>query len=164
MKDRIRRMYGEAMARLADADVLAQSPVSRSDSAALLRILAFEVLLKCALVIAGQEPKNSHNYGKLWRGLPGSVRDEVLAVAKARMPGHADLSNVESLLGWYRFIFEKARYHYELYNGYTAQEQSELGALWLSLGAPTEEAVVQYYPLELECLIAGLRAYVELAV
>lgn len=157
-------MYSEAIDRLGDADILAQSLTARSDSEAILRILAFEVLLKCALVVAGQEPRNSHNYSSLWLGLPVAVREEVLAVANTRMPGHADLSDVGRLLGWYRFIFEKARYHYELYSGYTAHEQSELGALWLSLGAPTEEAVVQYYPLELECFIAGLRAYVERAV
>lgn len=49
----------------------------------------------------------------------------------------------------------------ELYDGYTLAEQRELGELWVSLGAPTEEAMVQYHPLELECLTEGLLDYVE---
>jgi hypothetical protein len=164
MSDQVRRMYNEAHARLHDAEILSRSLRARSDSSAIIRILAFEILLKAALVVARQKPKAHHNYRKLWLGLPGKARKGILAVAKARMPGHADLSNVEDLLRWYQFIFEKARYHYELYEGYSLKEQAELGDLWLSLGAPTHEAVVQYHPDELVCLIAGLNAYVEAAV
>jgi hypothetical protein len=65
---------------------------------------------------------------------------------------------------WYQFIFEKARYHYEIYDGYTLDEQRELGRLWDEIGAPTEEAVVQYHPEELFCLTEGLLAYVEKAL
>ncbi len=164
MTDRIRRMYHEAQDRLHDADLLAASQDAHSDSQAIIRILAFEVLLKCALLVANQEPKQSHNYKNLWLGLPGYARKEILAVASVRMPGHADLSEVEKLLVWYQFIFERARYHYELYDGYSLAEQHELGQYWLEIGAPTEEAVVQYYPLEHTCLIAGLNAYVEKAL
>ncbi len=157
-------MYCEAQDRLHDADLLALSPDTRSDSNAIIRILAFEILLKCALLVANQEPKQNHNYKNLWLGLPGYARKEVLAVASERMPGHSDLSEVEKLLLWYQFIFEHARYHYELYDGYSLTEQRELGQYWREIGAPTGEAVVQYYPLELTCLIAGLNAYVEKAL
>jgi hypothetical protein len=161
MSDRIRCMYQEAHERLHDADILAQSLGTRSDSQAIIRILAFEVLLKCALLIAGQKPRNSHNYKNLWLGLPGYVRKEILQVASEHMPGRADLSQVEKLLGWYQFIFEKARYHYELYENYTLDEQYKLGEYWIELGVPINEAVVQYHPRELQCLIAGVSAYVE---
>jgi hypothetical protein len=77
-----------------------------------------------------------------------------LGVAKVRMPGHTDFSNLTKLLKWYQYIFEKARYSYELYD--TFKEQKELGELWEELEAPTHEAVVQYYPQELICLIEGL--------
>ena len=164
MSDHIRRMFNEAQERLHDADILAQSLATQSDSQAIIRILAFEVLLKCALLVCGQKAKPNHNYQKLWLGLPGYVQKEVLAVAGQHMPGHADLSHLEELLGWYQFIFEKARYHYELYEGYTLAEQRELGEYWASIGAPTEEAVVQYHPSELQCLIAGLSAFVEKAL
>jgi len=109
MTDRIRRMYREAQDRLHDADLLASSLDARSDSQAIIRILAFEVLLKCALLVANQEPKQNHNYKNLWLGLPGYARKEILGVASKRMPGHADLSEVERLLVWYQFIFERAR-------------------------------------------------------
>jgi hypothetical protein len=79
------------------------------------------------------------------------------------MPGHADLSDVNKLLTWYEFVFVKARYHYELYEGYSRDEMKELGDLWVALGAPTEEAVVQYYPNELACLIHGLDRFLESA-
>ena len=160
MNDRVVRMFHEAQDRLHDADILACSLDTRSDSQAIIRILGFEILLKCVLLLSGQEPKKSHNYKKLWHGLPGNVRKEVLRVASERMPGHADLSNLEEKFDWYWFVFERARYHYELYENYSLKEQTELGELWIALGAPSNEAVVQYFPLELMCLIAGLTAYI----
>lgn len=161
MSDHACRMYEEAVARLADADVLASSLGTSSDSQALLRILAFEVLLKCALVLSGREPKRTHVYTKLWRELPGHARKEILAVAEARMPGQTDFSRLDHLLGWYQFSFERARYHFELYEGYSIEEQQELGEFWEELGASSEEAVVQYHPLELLCFIDGLRSFIE---
>jgi hypothetical protein len=163
MNDRVVRMFQEAQDRLHDADILACSLDTRSDSQAIIRILGFEILLKCALLLSGQEPKNSHNYKNLWLGLPGGVRKKVLQVASARMPGYADLTNLEEKLKWWQFVFERARYHYELYENYTLEEQTELGELWVALGAPNHEAVVQYFPSELQCLISGLTAYVESA-
>lgn len=154
-------MYREAVARLNDADILSRSLRRESDSDALLRILGFEVLLKCALLLCGQQVKRHHEYTKHWLGLPGYARKEILVVANRRMPGHADLSDTEQLLRWYQYIFEKARYGYELYEGWTLQEQKELGEYWQELGAPVEEADVRYYPNELVCLIDGLRAFIE---
>lgn len=161
MNDRVARMFRDAQDRLHDANILARSLDKRSDSQVIIRILGFEILLKCALLLSGQEPKNSHNYKNLWLGLPGYVQKKVLEVASERMPGHADLTKLEDKLEWWRFVFERARYHYELYENYTLKEQTELGELWVALGAPDHEAVVQYFPNELECLIAGLTAYVE---
>jgi hypothetical protein len=163
VNDRVARMFREAQDRLHDADILARSFDTHSDSQAIIRILGFEILLKCALLLSGQEPKNSHNYKKLWLGLPGYVRKKVVEVASARMPGYADLTNLEGKLDWWQFVFERARYHYELYADYTLQEQTELGELWIALGAPNHEAVVQYFPSELQCLIEGLSTYVESA-
>ena len=79
------------------------------------------------------------------------------------MPGHADLSELDHLLDSYQFIFTRARYHYELYRGYSLDEQHELGELWRSLGSPPEEAVVQYHPNELRCLIYGLEQFIDTA-
>jgi len=163
MHDHAKRMLNEARERIHDADLLSQNLSRQSDSDAFLRILGFEILLKCAVLVSGTKPARHHKYVRLWDELPPDTQVGILAAARLRMPGHADLSNLDSLLNWYQYIFEKARYHYELYEGYSLQEQRELGELWLSLGAPTEEAVVQYYPNELRCLIHGLEQFIESA-
>jgi hypothetical protein len=125
--------------------------------------LGFEILLKCALVSEGIKPARKHKYVELWEQIPDSARAKILSLARSRMPGHADLSDINKLLTWYEFVFVKARYHYELYERYSPEEMRELGDLWMSLGAPTEEAVVQYYPNELTCLIYGLDKFLESA-
>ena len=89
------------------------------------------------------------------------LRMEILRVARERSPGHTDFSDLNKLLHWYQYVFEKARYYYELYEGWTLEEQKDFGKLWEQLGAPKKEAEVQYHPEELFCLIEGLRAYIE---
>lgn len=126
MTDQIQRMFSEALDRINDADILAGSLESQSDSQAIIRILAFEVLLKCALLVGGQKAKANHNYNNHWLRLPGYVQQEIMEVAVHRRCGYADLSNLEKLFKWYQFIFEKARYHYELYENYSLAEQAEL--------------------------------------
>ena len=161
MTDHALRMLKEAEDRLNDASILTTSLDARSDSASLLRILAFEVLLKCAVVTNGDSPKKSHDYWALWQSLPKSAQGAILTDAENRMPGHADLSNLEWLLRNYKFVFERARYFYEFYEGYTLQEQSELGQFWVDIGSPEHEADVQYKPNELTCLIDGLLAHIK---
>lgn len=156
-----KRMFDEALARINDANILARSTNAVSDSSALLRILGFEILLKCAIRLSGQSPKQSHVYAKLWLALPGKAQNEILSTAKERSPDHTDFSDLEKLLVHFQFVFEKARYHYELYEGWTPEEMEEFGKLWEQLGSPTEEAVVQYHPEELFCLIEALKAYIE---
>lgn len=161
MYDHAIRMYAHANQRIGDAEILAQSLDAQSDSAALLRILGFEVLLKCAIVLSRQTPKETHNYSKLWAALPGAVSKEILNAAGQRMPGHSDLSDLSKLLNAYQFAFEKGRYYYEFFKDYSLEEQFELGQAWVELGAPVDEAIVQYFPNELFCLIHGLRLYIE---
>ena len=161
MSDDTTRMFNEALSRLSDASVLARSLETASDSSAVLQILGFEVLLKCAIRLSGQIPMKHHDYAKLWLALPGYAQEEILRKAKERSPGRTDFSDLNKLLHWYQFVFEKARYHYEIYEGWTLEEQQELGRLWESLGAPTKEAVVQYHPEELFCLVEALKAYIE---
>jgi len=154
-------MFAAALARLNDAKILNQNIGIASDSPALLSILGFEILLKCALLTSGTPAARTHHYVKLWNALSDNARVEILDVASAQMPGHADLSDIKMLLGWYQYIFEKVRYPYEMFESYSLDEEQELSELWISLGAPTDEALIQYHPMELACLVAGLRAYVE---
>ncbi|PMR67095.1 hypothetical protein [Halomonas heilongjiangensis] len=161
MSDDARRMFQEASDRINDAEILTRSAETRSDSSALLMILGFEELLKCAILLSSQTPKQTHDYEKLWSQLPCDASSEILRIAEDRSPGFTDFSNVSNLLKWYRYIFTKARYFYELYNGWTLDEQKELGNLWKELGAPAEEAEVQYYPEELLGLIEGLKVHIQ---
>lgn len=161
MLDRAVRMFNEAQDRLHDADILARSLSAISDSQVLLRILAFEVLLKCALLVSGQEPKRTHKYADLWNSLPVAVKEDVLAVASENLPDKISFAHLDRVLNSYQFVFEKARYYYEFYEWKSLEEQREEGESWIAQGAPVEEARVQYYPLELRSLISGLVAYVE---
>jgi hypothetical protein len=154
-------MFQEAIAYLNDASVLARSLETKSNASALLQILGFEILLKCAIRLSGQKPKQHHDYSKLWLALPGYAQKEILQRAKERSPGHTDFSDLCKLLRCYQFVFEEARYHYELYEGWTPEEMNEFGKLWEELGAATKDAVVQYHPEELFCLNEALKAYIE---
>lgn len=160
-KDHIKRMYVEAHDRIHDAEILSRNATTKSDSASQLKILGFEILLKCAIFTCNLIPKNSHNYKKLWQALPGYAKKDILYSAKLRMGGHTDFSDLDNLLLNYQFVFEKARYFYELYEGYTLEEQREIGKFWEEIGAPINKADVQYYPLELDSLIHGLSEYIK---
>lgn len=164
MKDRLARMLNEAQARRHDADILGASLDTQSDSQVFLRVLAFEVLLKAAVLASGQTRASGHDYKQLWGVLPSMARDQIIEVAQARMPGYADLSNIDALLEWFRFVFERARYGYELQDGLTSAEVYEKGRQWVERGAPIDEAEIQYHPSELECLSEGLVKYVERAL
>ena len=84
-----------------------------------------------------------------------------MKTAKERSPGFTDFSNLNRLLLCYQFVFEKARYHYELFDGWTPEEMVDLGKFWEELGAPIDEAIVQYHPEELFYLIEALKSYIE---
>lgn len=163
-RTRLTRMLQEAQGRLHDADLLGSSLDTRSDSQAFLRVLAFEILLKAAVIASGPARATGHMYSELWSKLPAGVQASIMDFATTRMPGHTDFSDLGKLLYWYQFIFVRARYSYELYDGYTPEEMRQLGSYWVALGAPIDEAVIQYYPSELECLTEGLIRYVERAV
>lgn len=161
MNDHVARMLADARRRLHDADLLSQTFRSASDSPALLQVLALEILLKTAQLVALGKYKRSHGYWALWTSLPPSVQSSVLAVAGQRYPGHADLSRLQALLEDWEFAFTRGRYYFERYEGYTLSEQREVGEYWVTLGAPESEAEVRYHPMELSALAHGLIAYIE---
>lgn len=161
MSDHAARMYSQAMERIHDADILAQSLDSQSDSQAIIRILGFEVLLKCAALLSlGKIPRLGHGYFQLWEKLPAEASNEIMRIALAHMPGHSDLNQMKTLLDAYEFIFKRARYYYELYEGRTKEQVREAGERWIANGAKTEDAAVVYYPNELSCLIEGLSRFI----
>lgn len=163
-KDHIKRMYIEADKLIYDSGILSRNIDQKSDAASFIKILGFEILLKCALVINKQNPKRNHKYYKLWLKLPGKVKSEILKYADSRMADINVSPNLEVLLNNFQFIFEKVGYFYEFYEGYTLDEQHELGQFWKDIGAPLDEAEVRYYPDELECLIFGISEYIKKTV
>ena len=81
--------------------------------------------------------------------------------AKQRMPGHSNLEEVEKLLDAYERIFKNARYGYEENQDLSDARVREKGETWLKQGAKDEDADFVYYPMELGCLIYGLRLFIE---
>lgn len=161
MTDHASRMYSQAKARIDDADILSSALDRQSDSDSIIRILGFEVLLKCAALLSlGKIPRVSHSYFALWEQLPAEVINEIMQVALTHMPGHADLRQMKTLLDAYELVFKKARYYYELYEGCTKAEVREAGERWEANGAKDEDAAVVYYPNELGCLIEGLSRFI----
>ena len=160
-KDHLKRMYREANGYINDAGILSRRVDQQSDSAALLKILGFEILLKCSLLASNQKPKKTHDYRKLWLALPDDAGMKIIGNAKSRMYDIKDFSNIDDLLRNFQFVLEKARYYYEFYEGYTLEEQHEIGKSWARKGSLLEEAEVRYYPDELECLIHGLSEYIK---
>jgi hypothetical protein len=95
---RIKRMVAAAFARTSDAEALERSLSSTSDSAYLLKLLAFEILLKALVRINGGAPQKTHSYLELFHLLPKPVRDRMLARAATRMADSADFSNAPETL------------------------------------------------------------------
>lgn len=89
MSDDAVRMYSQAIARIHDADILSEALDRQSDSACIIRILGFEVLLKYAAPLSlGKVPRIGQNYFCLWQLLPVEVSSEIIQVATSHMPGH----------------------------------------------------------------------------
>jgi len=150
-------MIGEAENYLHDAGLLEKSFAAQSYAASVLKVLALEILLKAAGLAYIGKYSRTHKYVALWEDLPAQVRGDVLAIGAMRFAGHADLSDVKMLLHDYEFVFTKVRYHYELYEDYSFAEQKELGDYWVELGAPENESIVNFHPMELSAMLHGLQ-------
>ncbi|WP_456281584.1 hypothetical protein M1D55_19270 [Cupriavidus sp. JZ107] len=152
-------MHREAEKRLSDAERLNESlPIGEeSDSPYLLRLLGFELLLKCVYEASlGKDAPSSHDYLKLYRGLPQSVQDRVLALARDRV-GHVQLNDVPGVLADLSTNFVSLRYPYQKYQHLTEREYRAIGSDWITAGAPSHLAAFRYHPEALFGLIHALR-------
>jgi hypothetical protein len=149
LRARIERMLEEARDRVADSDLLSQSVGKRSDADYLLRLLAFEILLKAIHLLYVGKLTRSHTYGELFDALPSRVRSGLLKAALERMATAADYSNVPRLLATFSKNFISLRYPYEAYQDLSPVELSRLGESWIARGAPEEEATFVYHSEEL---------------
>lgn len=130
-------------------------------SARLLHVLAIEVLLKCVHLIDRGEYIGSHDYTRIWAKITESTRVEILAEAATRAPGYCDMRKVETALVAWKKIFTKGRYDYELNAHRTSEEVERIGREWMDSGARPEDADLAYYRWERECIIYGIRKWVE---
>lgn len=149
-------MATEASKRLHDASILSSTAGLHSDSAYLLELLAFELLLKATVRIYGHKPPRNHSYCQLFDNLPPEVRDRVRQVSAARMSTAANYSDVHLLLETWSKNFVDLRYPYERYKGMTEDEYHARGKEWLARGAPEAEAEFRYNPSELHGMIFAL--------
>ncbi len=140
------RMLKEARGRIADGDLLSGSLSKQSDADYLLRLLAFEILLKAVHLMHVGKPKRSHSYCELFDALPDGVRSSLVNAAGERMSTSADYSDIPELLRTFSDNFIRLRYPYEDYENLSPEEYAELGEAWIARGAPECEATFVYHP------------------
>jgi hypothetical protein len=153
-------MIRESMERLGAAEVL-RSGGDTSDSGYLLRLLAFELLLK---VLVERDTANKapgiHFYDQLFDRLSPESQTQLLAGA-ANWIGPSDLTtNHRLVLSQLGRNFVALRYPYDKYDGMSADEYAAVGNDWIKQGAPVEHATFRYFPEELYGLIRAAQELV----
>jgi len=158
----IRLMAREAAKRSADSATLSTTIAGAgSDSAYLLELLAFELLLKATLQINGKRPPTTHAYSRLFALLPSSTQSRLRDTAAARVGPDVDFSNLDRLLDTWGQNFISLRYPYEKYEGLTEEQYRARGEAWLRNGAAEEAADFVYYPEQLHAFTHALQTEVD---
>lgn len=156
--DTIQRMRGLADNYLADANSLEESyPPPQSHGSYLLRLTAFEILLKALILANNASPMKHHNYEHHFRELPCALQERVLEAARCRFGPHADFSNPVGLLRTWTHNFSHLRYSYEAYDGMSEKEVQALADSWIADGAKDEQATFVLFPLELDAFVEMLK-------
>ena len=149
-------MLRESNKRFNSAELLRASG-DDSDSAYLLRLIGFELLLKLVVERSTRSIVHGHIYRDLFNQLSPQEQADILRVAGERI-GPSALSNdhlfVLTDLG---SNFVKLRYPYEKYGHMTQQEYAQVGANWVAAGANTADADYRYHPEELLGLTFALQ-------
>ncbi len=139
-----------------DADILASSCSNLSIADAVIRVLAFEVLLKCVIYSETTFRPGGHQYKELWEKLPEQTRTELLAASSVHFGSRTDFSNIEDKFVDWTKVFMKACYYYEYYWDATFSEQLAEGDAWEASGASIEDAKVRFWPLELKAITEAI--------
>ena len=155
-KAHLERMYKAALEYLNDADLLRTSLNKSSDADYLLKLLAFEILLKAIAFAYDVRPKKNHSYRALFDSLPQDVQQRILTKAQERIGVRGGGPSLLDLFERFAYNFVGLRYSYEVYEGSTAEELRERENVWLTGGAKEEDATFTYYPEELFGLIFAL--------
>jgi hypothetical protein len=151
----VTRILADADGRLRDADVLSTDLGTTSDSPYLLRLLAFELLLKAVCFTYGKGT-HGHKYEVLFGSLPLAVKRRILKAARHRIAG-TSFAHVRPLLALYSSNFVNLRYSYERYEKYTMRRYRKTGRQWLARRAPVARAHFRYRPEELQGLLHALQ-------
>lgn len=160
MVAQVRRMRTEAAIRMADSADLSSRAARQSDSAYLLELLAFEILLKALYRIHVGDPGSNHKYDELYENIPVTVRGQVEAAARHARPtgAYVELTDLLKCLGR---NFVALRYPYEKYFEMSEAEYLARGDEWIARGALSEEADYVYYSVELNGLTQGLLGQID---
>lgn len=147
-------MHRDALRFLEDAKLLA----NRGDSAHLLVLLGFELLLKLVHeVTLGRKTKHLHKYQLIFSDLPPATQEEILKVARTRIgPSNLNSAPLDIFTDWGKNFID-LRYCYEKYEGLSEEEYLNLGKAWEESGAKPEEATFRYHPEELFAMVESLK-------
>lgn len=161
-KLKLRLMHQEALQRLEDAETLSEGLAlgGGGDSAYLLRLLGFELLLKIVYESGLGKPGRGHEYEKLFSELSPDVQTRLLSLAGERVGPSALGVNHESVLKEWGQNFIHLRYPWERYAWLSEEQYFALGEEWTSRGSPIEEATFRYHPTELVGILQALRLVV----
>lgn len=149
-------MLQESARRCASAELL-RAAGDDSDSAYLLDLLAFELLLKVVVERSTNSVAHGHKYRDLFASLPAQEQSTILRIAGERIGPSALGANHESVLSDLGSNFVSLRYPYEMCGHLTQEEYGRAGAAWIAAGAQFRDAEYRYYPEELLGLIFALR-------
>ena len=156
---RHRLMLEEGQRRFRDAQRLGQSNLEDpfSDSAHLLSLLGFELLLKLVFELTTRNPAPQHHkYNEMFNALPTETRSEAVTFARTRVGPTAFAIPIEDILKDWSTNFVSVRYPYERYSKMTEQQYAERSKSWAESGGPLDEADVRYYPEELFGMVEAL--------
>ncbi len=158
----LQQIYKEGKGRYEDGDFLSNK--RDSDSGYLLQLLGFELLLKAALYIDKEKRNTTHNYKAIYHTLGRDVKAQIISEAKIFSQIFDIDERIEKILEKFSYNFERLRYPFESYKGFTETEYLDYGKLYADLGYPDHEAEFEYYPEELRGLFLSLEKCVRLTL
>lgn len=152
-----RLMIREAEKRLEAARLL-KAADDTSDSAHLLELLAFELILKLLVVEhTGKAAPWHHRYAEVFDLLPDEIQQNILQLAGERVGPSALSGEPNRVLKDLGSNFIGLRYPFQKYEGLSEHQYTELGEKWVNAGAPNAGAVFRYHPEELFGLIHAVK-------
>jgi HEPN domain-containing protein len=149
-------MLRESAKRFAAADVL-RAAGDESDSAYLLQLIGFELLLKVVVERATGKEAHGHDYFPLFNRLPQETQANLLQMAGQWAGPSALATNHEGVLTDLGSNFVKLRYPHEKYSSLTHEQYRNVGNDWVTRGSNSAEADFRYHPEELRALTLALR-------